>query len=254
MNTHCLNCQAPLTGKFCSQCGQAAATHRINIHFLWHDIQHGLLHVDKGILFTARELFTRPGNSIREFLEGKRVKHFKPFSLVLILAGVYGGLSHYFDIDMLSQDFQVSGSGAHYSETKEAVSKFSAWLSQHYSILALVQIPILSLGSYLSFRKAGYNFIEHAVINTFLTGQRLILRIIAFPLYDIYNQTPKLLPIDRVVNLIGYVLIFWSFYQLFTVFSKSQRIWRTALSLLISFVILFGLFIGIFEVLMRFIK
>ena len=99
--THiCKNCGSPVKSRFCSDCGQPASTHRISGHFLWHDIQHGILHVDKGILFTAKELFTRPGHSIREFLQGKRVKHFKPISLVIILAGIYGFLSHYFHIDL----------------------------------------------------------------------------------------------------------------------------------------------------------
>ncbi|MBC8155688.1 MAG: DUF3667 domain-containing protein [Bacteroidetes bacterium] len=81
MTKHCQNCNSELNGNFCSHCGQSSNTHRLNFHFLWHDIQHGLLHIDKGILYTTKELFTRPGHSIREFLLGKRVKHFKPISL-----------------------------------------------------------------------------------------------------------------------------------------------------------------------------
>lgn len=91
---NCLNCGTVINTKYCSNCGQSANTHRINISFLWHDIQHGLLHVDKGIFFTLRELFTRPGYSVKEFISGKRVQHFKPLSLIIVLAGVFGILSH----------------------------------------------------------------------------------------------------------------------------------------------------------------
>src|SRR6478736_1543240 len=119
MTKTCLNCNANLAGKFCSNCGQDSNTHRINSHFLWHDIQHGLTHVDKGMLFTIKELFTRPGNSIRQFLEGKRIKHFKPISLVIILAGAYGFLSHYYEINIFSSNIQkISGSGAGYAHAK----------------------------------------------------------------------------------------------------------------------------------------
>ncbi|QOG00887.1 DUF3667 domain-containing protein [Flavobacterium sp. MDT1-60] len=37
-------------------------------------------------------MFTRPGHSIREFIEGKRVKHFKPLWLVAVLGALYGFL------------------------------------------------------------------------------------------------------------------------------------------------------------------
>jgi hypothetical protein len=89
MEITCKNCHQVYTGHYCNNCGQSAETHKINAHFLWHDIQHGLLHFDEGILFSLRQLFTRPGHSIREFIDGKRVRHFKPISLVVVLATLY---------------------------------------------------------------------------------------------------------------------------------------------------------------------
>ena len=75
------NCNHHFKGNFCSNCGQKAKTEKINFHFLWHDIQHGLFHFDSGILYTAKQLFTKPGMAIKEFIEGNRIKHFKPLLL-----------------------------------------------------------------------------------------------------------------------------------------------------------------------------
>lgn len=247
MTTICKNCNAAVESKFCSHCGQPSDTHRISYHFLWHDIQHGLFHVDKGILFTAKELFTRPGHSIREFLQGKRVKHFKPVSMVLILAGIYGFLSHYFHINLLSNNVQVTGSGEKVEELRKMVEGYSRWLSEHYSLFSLLQIPVLSLGTWLFFKKAGYNFFEHIIINTFITGQRLILRIAVFPLYYAFNETDNLRVVARITDLIGYILVFWSLYQLFTSLSKWQRIWRTAGSFIVTFLITFIIMLIIFR-------
>ncbi|MEZ4690294.1 MAG: DUF3667 domain-containing protein [Ignavibacteria bacterium] len=180
MSKYCQNCNAQLSGNFCSNCGQRSDTHKINLHFLWHDIQHGLLHVEKGILFTVKELFTRPGHTIREFLQGKRVNHFKPISLVLVLAGIYGLLSHYFEINLLSNNIEITGSGEKFEQAKSTVENMSTWISQHYSVFALLQIPVFSIGTYLCFRKAGYNFIEQIVINAFITAQKLIVHIVLF--------------------------------------------------------------------------
>jgi len=242
MTTNCQNCNTELQGKYCSNCGQSADTHRINIHYLWHDIQHGLLHFDKGILFTTKELFTRPGHSIREFLEGKRVKHFKPISLVLVLAGIYGLLFHFFKIDMFANYVVISGSGEKVNHLNEVIGKSSDWIAQHYSILALLQIPIFTIGTYLCFRKGGYNFVEHLIINTFLVGQRLILHIITFPLYYFSSGMPMLTKTDRIINLIGYALAIWTLIQLFK--NQRKRILKTIFSLLISLLIIFLLLIG----------
>ena len=58
-NTHCLNCANELSGKYCSECGQKADTHRITFrNFVSHDLLHGTFHIEKGILFTAKEALT----------------------------------------------------------------------------------------------------------------------------------------------------------------------------------------------------
>ena len=136
----------------------------------------------------------------------------------------------------------ASGSGEKVRHINEVVGKMSEWIGQHYSILALLQIPIFAIGTYLCFRKSGYSFVEHLIINTFLIGQRLILHIITFPLYYITNGTPMLTSVDRIINLIGYALAIWTLIQLFK--NQSKRILRTILSLLIPFLIIFLLLIG----------
>ena len=40
-------------------------------------------------MYSGKQLFTRPGHAIREFIEGKRIKHLKPISLVIVLALVF---------------------------------------------------------------------------------------------------------------------------------------------------------------------
>jgi hypothetical protein len=49
------------------------------MRIFWHDVQHGLFHFDKGMYYSAKELYWRPGHSIREFIEGKRVSHLSQF-------------------------------------------------------------------------------------------------------------------------------------------------------------------------------
>ncbi len=236
MSGTCSNCGMPVEGNYCSNCGQSTGEHTINFHFLWHDVQHGLFHFDKGILFTIKELFTRPGHSIREYIQGKRVQHFKPVSLVLILATVYGFLFHYFHINMLVNSISLSGSGKDFVEAQNKLGKLNDWVIEHYEIIALIQLPIYALGTYLSFKKSGYNFSEHLVLNAFLTAQRLVLRIAVFPLYYLYNETTALRKIDGFTDVIGYALLVWSLTQFFHNRKKLATFFRALLSLVIFFI------------------
>jgi hypothetical protein len=252
MTTKCLNCNAEMNGQFCSNYGQSSKTHKINLHYLWHDIQHGLLHFDKGILFTTKELFTRPGNTIREFLEGKRVNHFKPILLVIILAGIYSLLSHFFHLNLLSNYYEMKGSGDGFIEFKTSVDKLTEWFSQHYSVVTLIQIPIFSIGTYVMFKKEGFNYIEHLVINSFIAGQKLILHILTFPIYYWLSKTNYSRSIDQFIDMIGYVLAFYTIFQIFKGVKGSNRIWKTLFSLIIPILIFVLVFFTILKIIIYF--
>jgi hypothetical protein len=247
MTIICKNCTHKFQGHFCNNCGQPAETDKINIHFLWHEIQHGFLHLDKGIFYTAKELFTRPGHSIREYIEGKRVKHFKPISLVLVLAGTLGLMYHFFHISILEGNVVITSTDNSGIEFLNAFNRASDWITEHYAIVTILQLPVFALCTFLVFSKAHYNFIEHLVLNSFLTGQKLIFHIILFPLFYIFSATPILRPIVSVENMIDFFLTLWVFIQFFHSQNRWSTVWRTILSTVFHIVIL-GLIIstGIF--------
>jgi hypothetical protein len=246
MAINCKNCNQQFEGYFCNHCGQTADTHEINFHFLWHDIQHGLLHFDKGVLYTAKQLFTRPGNSIREFIEGKRVKHFKPVSLIIVLATVYGLLYHSFHInafkDEVSESFQKGWNGSG-TQIVFDFEKINEWIGTHYSWLVLLLLPFYALGSFLAFRKSGYNYVEHLILNAFITGQNLLVHIILFPLLYLYNETPTYETISTLINTICFVLLAWSYMQFFRQYSKTKTFFLILLSYLYFGVSVFFAFI-----------
>lgn len=229
----CKNCGNTFEGNFCNQCGQPAETHEMNFHFLVHDVQHGLLHLDKGIFYTIKELFRRPGHAIREYIEGKRVNHFKPISMILVLAGAFGLLSHFFHIDVLSETFKVDATSATADELK-ALENLSDWVSGHYAIISLLLLPIFTMGTFLAFRNKGLNFVEHLVLNAYLTGQRLVVRIVLFPLYYWLNGTKHLEIMSNLVGFVTFCLTLWTLMQFFDTVKKSTVFWRTLLSFIIS--------------------
>ncbi|MFC6098410.1 DUF3667 domain-containing protein [Flavobacterium qiangtangense] len=228
----CKNCDNTFEGNFCNNCGQSAATHQLNAHFIWHDIQHGLFHFDKGMYYSAKELYLRPGHSIREFIEGKRIKHFGPISLVIVLATIYGLLYHYFDINL-------------FKNAQEGIKlNLNDWISKHYSWLTLATIPFYTFGTYISFRKQGYNYIEYLVLNTFKASQRLILHIVTFPILYYFNGTPMLSNFITTLYIIDVILIYWTNFQFFDRMGKIKVLFLSILSHLIflaTFIIVMAL-------------
>lgn len=220
MEIICKNCKHVFHGHYCNNCGQTAETHKINAHFLWHDIQHGLFHFDKGILYSFKQLFTRPGHSIREFIKGKRVKHFKPLSLVIITASVYGFLCHYFHINLYQNANNI---GFDYSD-------FNEWTVTHYSWMTIAGIPLYTIGTWICFRKQGYNFVEYFILNSFKASQRLFAHIITFPLIYYFNGTPEINLVMRVLYAIDLILIFWTNIQFFNKLTKTKAFLLSVLS------------------------
>jgi hypothetical protein len=62
---HCQNCGYEGAGQFCQEYGQSFSTHRITLLYLLHEVFHLFTHVEKGFLYTLRELLLRPGHMQR---------------------------------------------------------------------------------------------------------------------------------------------------------------------------------------------
>lgn len=241
----CKNCEHIYQGKFCNYCGQKAHTEKLNLHFVIDEIKYTFLHINKGLLFTAKELFTRPGHTIREFIEGKRVNHYKPILLVFVLAGIEGLLNHYLPIK------EMMGKVSPLSSSKQAKIPFKIdpysvfeWTSSHYAILELLFIPLVSFCTWLAFKKWGYNYIENIILNCFLAGQRMIFGIIVFPIIYLCSGNYKLFIITSLLQFGTYGFSIWGLLQLY----KDKNIGNFILRFLLFSVLLCIVFLVLFMI------
>jgi hypothetical protein len=243
MIVECKNCNHKYKGTHCNYCGQLATTDRLNRHAVWHDIQHGFLHFDRGIFFTVKEMFTRPGHSIREYIEGKRVKHFKPISFVLLIAGVYGYLDHTFDISLNKMQAQIEREVRKPRKDNFEPLKIIDWITNHYALFTLGILLFVALASKWAFKKIGYNYIENLILNAFLSGQHIIIQLLcAPPIVFIVKNNPKLDDLNLIPTVIGIGTTFWVYFQFYNKLSKKERLWRTVLSY-VYFLLLFASFL-----------
>jgi len=85
----CANCDAPLTGPYCAQCGQHAHESARSLAALWHDGWHVLTHLDGRLWATLHALLFRPGQLTREYFAERRARYLPPVRLYLVLSVVF---------------------------------------------------------------------------------------------------------------------------------------------------------------------
>src|SRR5881398_1728170 len=82
--THCENCGAQLTGRWCAQCGQPAIDYRRSFRHVIVDVLDSFLNWDSKFFATIGLLIVKPWRLTNEFLAGKRVRYLHPLRLYLL--------------------------------------------------------------------------------------------------------------------------------------------------------------------------
>lgn len=248
MTSKCLNCAADVTLNYCPHCGQKVATHRYSIkHFLEHDLIHGVWHVDKGILFTLKELFTRPGHGVREFIEGKRVNYFSFVTLILLILTISAMLAPYVHIKMADLVPQQS------REMMNSVEKFMA---AYPKLVLIISIPLYSLFSFAWFYKARLNYSEHLVLNSYRIIPEMLIGLLLSILTIFYTNTAVLSVLYLgFLTLFSFLYSIFFYYQFFSAYgySKKSLLLRSVMMpvsyLLLSFLI--GIVVGVAKLLLK---
>ncbi len=240
----CKNCSQHLLlqQNYCHECGQKTRIHRIDLHYFVPEVPHSIFHVDGGILFTLKELFTRPGHTIREYLEGRRKPHFKPVMLVIIMGSICALIQYYLngETKFKNDDLFKSNLGesplANYVDFRGLVEYFKevfVWLSSHFAFTVLLMLPITALGFYLGFRRYKINYPEWIVIFLFLAGQSLTIYVFfIFLNHYLGNYNP-------LFFLLIWILVTVSLIQFFEERGKKYVILRSLWAIFLSYFLTF---------------
>ena len=242
----CLNCNEIITGNFCENCGQKTSIHRYSLkHFIQHDLIHGIWNVDNGIFFTIKELFIRPGHSIREFINGKRVGYFSFVTLLIIVLGV----SHF-----VGEYSQVKLSDLMPENSKESMNAIEELTKKYPKFTLLLTIPFYSVFSFLWFRKSKLNLSEHFVLNSYKTVAESIIGLIFTVITVFYINQKGLMTIYSFVVLFSLIYSFWYYKQFFSTYgySKKSLIIRS-LGVIFSYMF-FSMILGIVMTFMKIVK
>ena len=228
-------CETVHQGNFCSNCGQKTKTVRLDWTYIKDELKYTFLHVNKGFFFTIKELFTRPGDTINDFIQGKRVNHYKPILLHFVLAGISGFLSLQLDMSEIMNSYNSQGLN------EAAMKKYNEmmhWMFGHYALFEILALPIVSLASWISFKKWGYNYIENIIINCFAAGQRLVFSIFCLLIYLVLPAT-LLTKVSMFASLPTFGLTLWTYSRIYKNQEAGPLILRILLFLFLLFLIFF---------------
>ena len=237
--TKCKNCGNVFDGKYCNNCGQSASVKRIDHEFLWDDIQHGILHYDKGLGYSLKKLFTQPGSVISGYIAGQRVNHFRPISMVIILATLYAVIYHFLDLD--SRPYLDEPSG-------EILEK----IFEHYYWFVIATIPLYALTTYIFFKKCGYNFYEFLIFEAFKTSQRLSVHILFLPIFYFLKDQYHFNIVSKLLILIDFLLILWVNIQFFSKMGLKEILVKSILSYIMYLMIVILIFAFILFIMFQF--
>jgi hypothetical protein len=206
----CKNCGQPVEGKYCSHCRQDAHTERLTWKEIALQVRNASVDVDRGFFFTAREMFVRPGVTLRNYLEGKRVNYSNPFFFVLLTAGFASLLFMTFDISLPVQSINL-----------ERIERLNPLVAQKYFVLVgIFFVMMLSVSDKLLYRKSTLNAAELLVVNAFQAGQVLVITLMFFPLLLVQDRFLDADAVNSGVRTllkgVIFVYLVWTRWQLFS--------------------------------------
>lgn len=227
MSKNCANCGEDLRGNYCSNCSQSAHVGQIDLHEIVHEFMHGVLHVDKGILYTAKELTLRPGQTIRNYLSGKRVNYFKPLAYLFLLSTIYIILIQFSNISLTKELVQVHLNDdvneeivATIDKQIEATNALFEFLINRFAIMNLLMLPVIALLSYICFRKQKYNYGEHLIINSYVSGHIILVNFITIALACFIPNSFSFL---TILTYVFYVYMYVNIFNSYKLLSATLR-------------------------------
>lgn len=235
-NSHCINCSLAVAGpgqKFCPGCGQPTPAHRIDWHFLGHELEHSVLHMDRGILYSLRQLMLRPGRLMRDYIDGRRGNHVKPLLLIMVSAAAVVLFNRFFVGGMvmgagtpvgaaagpLEPGLAASAVAARYVAASQAVA---GWVDAHFAAFTLALLPLEAWVLRLVFGRYGrLNYPEWLVVTALLTVQVFVIWMVLIPFHRWIPHT------QFWAGLVGVAYAVYSLLQFFEGRPAWSTIWRS---------------------------
>ena len=163
---NCKTCNIELTSKYCPDCGRPGQLKRIDRHYIIHEIEH-VLHFERGILYTIRELLINPGKNVRNYLSENRSRLVKPIIFIIVTSLIYSTCSNFFHLE----DRYVN----YLDDHKSTTSAIFKWIQGHYGYANIIMGIFIALWTKLFFRRYKLNIFEILILLCFVIGIGMLI-------------------------------------------------------------------------------
>ena len=124
--TKCENCETPLAGEYCSNCGQHAIDYRRSLWRVGVDALDSFLNWDTKFLQTIGVLLLRPWRLTNDFNAGRRVRYVHPLRLYLLASIAFFLLAKLVNFDGFDDKRDIELTAEDRVEIDAAVAKLLA--------------------------------------------------------------------------------------------------------------------------------
>ena len=225
---NCKNCGHLLNDAefYCEHCGGKIVLQRITLKTLIVEAATNVFGWDNKYFVTVKSLFAKPGNVLREYIDGTRKKYMHPLSFLLI--GLTIGIfvfniftEQYISITTQANESQIQWMAetfggiyedpAFQEKSRADAKKSQKFVLDYLNILTIINLPLYALISWIVFRKP-YNFGEHLVVNSYLQGIGFLFSTVFFCLAIAVH--PSLFFLSLVSTFFMYCYAYKQLYQL----------------------------------------
>jgi len=239
--SRCVECGAEVSGRFCSECGEAAAHHDYSLAHAADELVETLFHVDGRVFLTFRALLAKPGELAENFLAGRRRSQMGPVQLFVVCNLIYFLMQPFtkaepFTSTLFMQTNLRPWSGmasrmvagripARHMTRDEYERRFDATAHLQGKTLLIIMVPMFALGVWALFGRTRQFYAEHVVF-AFYTYAFMLLWMgastlaVRWPIvFAVAHKWPDVL-IDSLVNT--FVALPFTIYLFFA----ARRLYR----------------------------
>ncbi|WP_421874508.1 hypothetical protein [Marinoscillum sp.] len=159
--------------------------------------------IERGLIYTLKLLFTKPGRLLSLYLHDGRFRIFNAFRLLLLTTGLSLFLLYLLAPETFFTDFS-KGFNDYGSDDQIDPKNLQNFFLDWYNLILWVAIPVYALFSYLFNRKAGYNYAEHLVMQTYQICAINVITILLVGL-TIITSSSWILYVMLVISLTYYL-------------------------------------------------
>jgi hypothetical protein len=219
---NCIKCNEPISGNYCSNCGQPAQLKRIDGKYMIREIGD-FLFANKGMVYTLKRIIINPGAGVREFLTEDRYRFVKPVTFVIFTSLIYTIVNHYFPLDLTS--FVPQGADI------DLTTQITNWIQANPGYVNLIIGGFMAFGVKLVFRKSGYNIFEIYILLCYVFGISSLFDSVFAILQSVTHL--NLL----VLSFIGFLYVTWAVGQFFDR-KKATSYIKASLSYIVGYLLL----------------